>query len=736
MAEGKLKSVEQQLSGSGVMLVGRTLFNRQDYNADLQGANGIAKYERMRRDPEIASGLMRWKAPLLSANWTIEEPNKPGKSIKDQMELCERYVMGKGASRVQNTFQGGLLPQILLMLDFGVSAVEKVWGVNEKGQQVYARLAPIGPQTISEFVIGDMGEVKSLVQWAYTTRGFQRQEIPDPAMGGTAEEKLAVFTYRQEGDNYFGRPILRELYQAWFHKSELWTLDGLQKERHGMGLTVIKIPNSITDPTSGAYLAAQKLAQELRSHERQGAVIGSDWELQQIFPTGAPPDILGSQKYCDEQIARAMANEESQLGSAASGGSRALSESKTNNSMLMLQALSNMIEEQVNTQLIPILVERNFGPQGEYPRLKCEDLDKMTGGQQADIVKTLKDAGMIKYDRKLEEHFRETNDLPEIDDATREEPLPPVLPGGAPGGPGPMADGSTSPKPTPDQAPPPESKPAQKASGMPLATSLRRDLLPHEQSVEFERIQAYLDKEPMNIWHRVVAPFRAQIIQRVAAAASSATDTALSRGQLFGAEERRPLEKRLSDELTAALMRVYATGRLDVKQERAKQLALGKADGAEDDEDETTPAQTAWLKNLASGFVALTYLSLISEATRQALTSRQAELPKAEVERRVMLALADLSVPVQQANLDGVVGRIYQNGRIDQGNSYGDEIGSVFYAAVLDSGTCGPCEARDGEEIDADQVASMIPNPDCEGGDRCRCQPVYVFRPQTQPEAA
>ena len=292
---GNVKLVDRQVSGSGVMLVGRTLFNAQDYNPDMKGQAGTMIYERMRRDPEIAGALLRWKSVLLSASWEFLEPRKKTAKTKTLMELCERYIL--------RPLKTHLLPQMLLKLDFGVSAIEKVWGINEKGQQVYARLAPIGPPSIIEFELGDLGEVVRLVQYAYvrTTDGskFKRQEVPDRAVGGTAEEKLAVFTYRKEGDDYFGRPLLREVYQPWFHKSELWTLDAMQKERAALGLTVIKVPGAVLDVNDEKYQRAIEIVQNVRASEVGGAVIGEDWDLETSYPTGTPPDITASQSYCD-----------------------------------------------------------------------------------------------------------------------------------------------------------------------------------------------------------------------------------------------------------------------------------------------------------------------------------------------------------------------------------------------------------------------------------------------------
>ena len=58
---------------------------------------------------------------------------------------------------------------------------------------------------------------------------------------------------------------------------------------------------------------------------------------------------------------------------------------------------------------------------------------------------------------------------------------------------------------------------------------------------------------------------------------------------------------------------------------------------------------------------------------------------------------------------------------------YKDEIGSVIYSAMLDLNCCEACVAADGQEGATPEDVPDVPNPDCDGGDKCRCVHVYVF---------
>lgn len=53
------------------------------------------------------------------------------------------------------------------------------------------------------------------------------------------------------------------------------------------------------------------------------------------------------------------------------------------------------------------------------------------------------------------------------------------------------------------------------------------------------------------------------------------------------------------------------------------------------------------------------------------------------------------------------------------------------YSAVLDSATCDPCSTLDGQIYESWAAIQEVlpdggPNPECDGGDRCRCRPVPV----------
>lgn len=74
----------------------------------------------------------------------------------------------------------------------------------------------------------------------------------------------------------------------------------------------------------------------------------------------------------------------------------------------------------------------------------------------------------------------------------------------------------------------------------------------------------------------------------------------------------------------------------------------------------------------------------------------------------------------------GLANRTISIGRGDEAEAWADEWGRVEYSALLDQNVCGPCSAADGETAASEADLTPAPNPECQGGDWCRCFLVYV----------
>jgi hypothetical protein len=230
-------------------------------------------------------------------------------------------------------------------------------------------------------------------------------------------EKLLVFTFDKEAGNIEGISILRSAYKHWYYKDTLYKIDAIQKERHGIGVPVVKLPAGFKD---GDKDIADELGRNLRTNERAHVVLPPLWDLEFAELHGNLVDVMGSAEHHDRMI------EKNILASFMSNPSSGKEEDQT----MFLKAtrfIAEILTDVFNKYAIPQLCDFNYGTlRTGYPKLKARRI-----GEQADwrtmsfAVRNLVGAGVITPDDPLEELLREEMDLPPMDPETaRDVPTP------------------------------------------------------------------------------------------------------------------------------------------------------------------------------------------------------------------------------------------------------------------------------------------------------------------------
>jgi hypothetical protein len=74
----------------------------------------------------------------------------------------------------------------------------------------------------------------------------------------------------------------------------------------------------------------------------------------------------------------------------------------------------------------------------------------------------------------------------------------------------------------------------------------------------------------------------------------------------------------------------------------------------------------------------------------------------------------------------GLANKVINIGRGDEAEARSDEWERVEYSALLDQNVCEPCAAEDGQTANSEDDLQPAPNPDCLGGDYCRCFHVWI----------
>lgn len=372
-----------------------------EYNSVLQGELALDKYNRARMsDGVIAGVLLGVKTPVFAGNWRVD-PGGSEKADKDAALFVTDCLM-----KYQSIGWSQILMDAMLCADFGFMVFEKVWenrkidGVN---RTVLKKLAPRHPADVLEIQYDKNGGPKAVVFNVVDAQGNANERKIDI-------EKLLIVTYQQEIGNLRGRSVLRAAYQHYYYKTQLYKIDAIQKERHGIGIPVIKLPPGFTPQDKQE---ANALGRNLRTNERAHIVLPPNWDIFFAKLEGNPVNSLESIKYHDQVIRESVL-------AGFLGQDAATNEDDLSLFYKSTRFVANAICDAFNTYLVSDIMRYNYGKdEVKTPRLQVRQI-----GEQADnrtlsfTLRNLVGAGIIRPDDILENYVRDLIDLPPVDLAT------------------------------------------------------------------------------------------------------------------------------------------------------------------------------------------------------------------------------------------------------------------------------------------------------------------------------
>lgn len=392
-----------------------TSWTREEWNPKLRDKLGLREYYKMKRQDGIVRGALRLlKTPIQAGRWFVE----PGSQSTRDKNIAD--FVSKNLFEWLNVSWSTLLGDILLMCEYGYIAFEKVYKRNDQGQIILQKLAPRHPLDIREWRYDDEGGPDGLVMEPTQMTGYDKPETFIPI------SKLAVFSMEPEAGDLSGISVLRSAYKHYYYKDTLYKIDAIQKERHGIGVPVIKLPPGFS-PADRAL--ADQLGRNLRTNERAHIVLPPNWELIFAILEGQPVSCIESINHHNMQI---MANILAPFLEDSS-----VDPKSTDMFLKSTRYIGASVIDIFNKFILPELVDINFtmGPRRSYPRLNVRRV-----GEQEDLrtmsftFRNLVGAGAIIPDDELEAFMRRELDLPPRDPTTAR-----VVPG-APGDPNLEAD--------------------------------------------------------------------------------------------------------------------------------------------------------------------------------------------------------------------------------------------------------------------------------------------------------
>jgi hypothetical protein len=660
---GRTKPPAVELGATGtVFFAGR--LSEEEYLVDLRGEKGIKVYDRMRRsDGQVKAALLACELPLRSAHWDIEAA-----SDNKQDQVIADAVRDNLFNNMTITFDD-FLRHILLMLPFGFSVFEKVWELRE-GVWCWRKFAPRLPKTIAEWKFDDEGGLAGVKQRTWKGNLYQDIDIP--------VDKLLVFTNSREGSNYEGISLLRAAYKHWYYKDQLYRIDGIAAERHGVGLAVFHYPSATPKEDKDAVSA---IGERLHAHERAYIALPEEIKFDLQGVAGQLHDIKGSIEHHDIMIVRSILAQFINLG-ASDVGSFALSQDQSGFFLMALRAIGKNICDTFNRHAIQQLVDYNWEVV-KYPQLTVSGLEFYDIAKYSVAISALVNSGLIMPDRNIEAELRRQLRLPAI-----------RAPEQAVGG---------------REIRLAEWRPWRHPRGMEQHLALN-DIKQKFDSAEEEFVKACKKVQDKQI----------SVLVKQVADAIEAGD--IDKVTTIGV----PYVEKLADAVEEVLIDLYQFGRQQVMQEAGRQR--GKVTAQEPILEGGKLAAGAFIKTRARATAAVLGSKLRSSMAWEALGQiRQGVVDRAAL-TSVLTSLSDREL---QATAKFSVTESFDLGREQQAKEMSDEIDRVIYSAILDDNTCGECMEVDGKEYkfpSAEWDEVTPPYKKCSGHERCRCVGVYVFK--------
>jgi hypothetical protein len=296
------------------------------------------------------------------------------------------------------------------MMEHGFEVGEKVFEEREwassggANRRVYTMLRKIAPRlatTIKDFEYDDNGGPVGVIHNAIRADG-KPEEVKIPV------SKLIIGTHNKRGGNLEGKSLFRTAYKHWYFKDQLYKIDGIQKERHGMGYPIVELP-----PTANTadIQSALTLVNNIRTNEKAGAVLPAGWVLRFADMPGQPVDVMRSIEHHNGMIMMNVMVQFLLMG-ISEGGGRATAGSHQDMFTKSLRYMANLICDMFNLFVIPQLVAYNFATD-QFPQLKVRNIGETKDLQQwASALANLAAQNLITLDIETENWVRSKIDSP------------------------------------------------------------------------------------------------------------------------------------------------------------------------------------------------------------------------------------------------------------------------------------------------------------------------------------
>lgn len=715
LAKPKRSYMSGELGVGGVQYTGG-LVNTDEFNENLTGLDAVNTYDKMRRsDAQVAAVVNACRLPLLSATWDVDRPPNDSQADKITDEHLE-FARDNLFRRIDfNEF----LMHATSCLWAGYAIAEIVYAI-DGGKYVISKLAPRLATTIESWFTDDNGNLTAVEQYAYKGSTYAKILLP--------RDKIVLFTYGKEANNYQGLSLMRPIYKHHKIKDMVYKLDAIRCERYAVGVPKIMMPEDCTDDL---YDAAKEIGKNWKGAQQSYVVLPFGMDIQIVeLKGGESLDLMTTIKHHNEEIAKVGLVQFINLGHTEFG-SRALAQTITDFFYDAQLSWAEQICTAINTDVLWPLLDMNF-PDQVRPTVVCTDMGAIGLNE---LITTMKMAGAyLPPTLDLENAIRDRLGLSrrtvkEWEDGKAASGLKPVSTGER------SADGETK-----TQKPKRTTKTKPKKGELHRHVTLTkgeywRPLRESERHVNLTSIDDKIDTSKGKML-TILMDARDTWLKSL----SSGVSAAMKTGPVSLTELTIPdaMTADTVQKVLPVLRDIYEYGSEQVKQELRAQTAMFRTMSEDEDDNDEELVALLLLLLARSNMVVKRFARKTTEAFETiALDMYRTVGPESFSTRDLELIT---SRTMDSTEHDIKVASVYavtetlNLGRNAAATLLKDQIGICEYSAILDTNTCRTCVTVDGTQVKfgSTEYFDLMPPlksnrfGTCKGYDNCRCIWIYL----------
>jgi len=379
----------------------------------LRGQDGAVIYDNIRRTDDTVGTMERAiKNPPRQATYRA----LPGtKGDKTDEEIADFFNW--------NFFDGGVmkkdwedyLTDFLTIINFGfyigapeIAAVES-------------------PKHGWKWCLKDIGyrAQKTIERWNFNPDTQELESVHQNTTGSDLEfegdipvDQLVIKTLDREGDDYEGKSIYRNVIGNVDRKKLVDKIKIAGFERSALGIPHIKLSRDY-DTKEEEKTAVTSAVKGLQAHKKCYIMTYDDVVIEMLkieFDSEKADKIIKEESI---RMLMTILADFLYLGHGSTG-SWALMKGKSSMFLMSLMYIVNMYVSMIN-KLMKKLTIYNWGERENYPHLSVTGIKELSAQEEATIIKTLKDAGiMTDKDGSLQDFFRDKLGYPERSDEEKE----------------------------------------------------------------------------------------------------------------------------------------------------------------------------------------------------------------------------------------------------------------------------------------------------------------------------